>query len=270
MPDYRARYNLPYVRRPKSRWGNAGVLAGQLPRALRRFGPWDTFRFGTQAICAEYLARIRASRRIFVVDGQTYRYLPTYGTNERIIEIPYAIDFVGRHAVSGARMLEVGNVLVGHLDYPRDVVDRYEQAPGILNRDIRTFIPSAPYDIVVSISTVEHVGWDEPEVELLGAPSAIENLYCNCLAEGGDMLISVPLGYNPAVDAMFSGGNPLGIGRSVFLRRVSAFNEWEQIQFQPSQRELVFPEYSSRYIAANLLAFWEVSKPRSPADCTVS
>lgn len=62
-------------------------------------------------------------------------------------------------------MLEVGNVLSHYFPIHHDIVDKYEVCPGVINQDIADFLPQEKYDLILSISTVEHVGWDEQPQE---------------------------------------------------------------------------------------------------------
>lgn len=230
-------------------------------RLILSYGFPSVVRFAAQAFCSEYLARIRGSR-FFKIGHVEFQYRPSYGTNERIVEVPYFVHFIQKYQAQRPRVLEVGNVLRQETSYPRDVVDKYETASGIINEDVASFIPEVPYDLIVSVSTIEHVGWDEPSGNPEDALTAIRNLYSNCLVEGGRMLISVPLGYNPAIDEFFC-SERAAVGESIFLARTSYFNEWVQVPFDVRWRTSGFPRYSSRYMAANLLAFWEVRKSQN-------
>ncbi len=102
--------------------------------------------------------------------------------NERIVEVP--IVWAEIAARPGARILEIGNVAAHYQRFRRDTVDKYEPFPGVVNEDIVEFRAVRPYDLVVSISTLEHVGFDE-EVrdpgKSLRAVEAIRRL----LAPGG-------------------------------------------------------------------------------------
>lgn len=119
--------------------------------------------------------------------------------NERAVEIPIA-----RRWLTGrlGGVLEVGNVL-GHygIDHGGRIVDRYEQAPGIENLDL--FDIQGSFGAIVAVSTVEHVRWDEPDVprDDQGSRAAIEHL-ATLLRPGGRMLITVPLGHHPGLDAV--------------------------------------------------------------------
>jgi hypothetical protein len=42
-----------------------------------------------------------------------------------------------------------------------DIVDKYESAPGVINKDIVTFkLEGKKYELMISISTLEDVGWN--------------------------------------------------------------------------------------------------------------
>lgn len=104
--------------------------------------------------------------------------------------------------------LEVGNVLgYYHPGAIETVVDRYEEADHVTNVDVLDYQPPAPLDYIVSVSTLEHVGWDgQEERDLRKAPLAVQHLTSH-LAPGGRMLITIPLGAHPGLDvAVLDGG----------------------------------------------------------------
>jgi hypothetical protein len=118
--------------------------------------------------------------------------------NERAVELAVVGAWADRWA---HHRLEVGNV-VGHYDglaaqLPRTVVDRYEQATGVINCDV--FDIGGWWDEIIAISTMEHVRWDEDPREPGGSQRAIEHLR-GLLAPGGRMLVTVPTGHNPPLD----------------------------------------------------------------------
>lgn len=148
----------------------------------------------------------------FVFDGNNFRYFIHWynhtWNNCRRVEIPIFIDMYFNNA--GKKMLEVGNVLGHYILVDRricDVLDKYDKAKGVINEDILTFNPSVKYDVVLSCSTLEHVGFDKPEVENpSGFLEAMENIMKNVLAPSGVFVFSVPFGYNPGVDRVFDEG----------------------------------------------------------------
>lgn len=167
-------------------------------------------------------------RRHFSWHRDTYRYcLEDYNTawhNERTVEVPIARDWLDRYG--GGRTLEVGNVLAhygraGHL-----VVDKYEQAPGVLNVDIVDFDAGSRYDLIISVSTLEHVGWDEDVVDERKPLHVVEHLL-SLLAPTGYLLVTVPLGWNPHIDAALQEDVfPLDVS---FLKRISRANHWREV-----------------------------------------
>ena len=79
--------------------------------------------------------------------------------NERSIEVPIVMEIVNQN--KGKRILEIGNVLSNYYKVSHDIVDKYEKAPNVINQDVVDFKTNEKYDLIVSISTLEHVGWDE-------------------------------------------------------------------------------------------------------------
>ena len=184
------------------------------------------FRAGRDITYSKVLPRVLDTR--FVLDGHEYDYLwhPTEATwrSERAVEVP-----IGLAALAEAdpqRTLEVGNVL-GKYARPRaahTVIDKYEHAPGVVNADALTF-SGGPYDLIVSISTLEHVGYDEQPRDAGKAVRAIENLR-GLLGPGGRLLATIPVGYNRELDDALRGG---GLGAELsYLARVGDLR-WVQV-----------------------------------------
>lgn len=121
--------------------------------------------------------------------------------NERAVEIPVAKWFMSTSYGSG---VEVGNVLAHYgCKTQRLIVDLFEPGTDVLNADVRdcTFVG---LDFVVSVSTVEHVGWDDDH-DPKAAVLALTHMR-SFLKPEGTMLVTVPLGYNPPLDeALFAG-----------------------------------------------------------------
>lgn len=165
--------------------------------------------------------------KTFQFAGQTYEYLyhPYNRTwkNERGVEIPIFRDLLLQH--EGRRALEVGNVLSHYFPINHDVVDKYEVSPGVINQDIVEFVPQTPYDLIVSISTLEHVGWDEQPQEPIKLLQAIEHLRSKCLAPSGRFVASLPIGYNRYFDNLLNEGQSPFTSQQ-FLKRISKQNYW--------------------------------------------
>jgi hypothetical protein len=162
----------------------------------------------------------------FELDGRRHpyhyaRYNLTW-LNERAVELPLAMQVVHR----GGRILEVGNVLAHYGERGHEVVDRYERAPGVRNIDVLALEAGREWDRIVSISTVEHVGVDDEPRDPARAVEAVR-LLAGRVAPGGELLITVPVGYNPVLDRALAAGEA-GDVRVSALRRTGPGPRWEQ------------------------------------------
>jgi SAM-dependent methyltransferase len=197
---------------------------------VRRFG-WSEVMLKPVRVAFSPWVIPRLTRRPFEFDGRQYecffhRYNMTWA-GERMVEIPVALEFLKRHA--GGRVLEVGNVLGHYISTTRDhvVVDKYERGPGVINEDILSYRPEERFDAIVSISTFEHIGFDDDGSGGSGEKILAAVRACRALLKpGGRMLLTVPLGYNPEMDALIREGR-LGVEREGYLRRVRR-REWEE------------------------------------------
>jgi SAM-dependent methyltransferase len=157
--------------------------------------------------------------RSFTFQSASYAYfLHGYNftwSNERAVEIP--IVWAAVRACRGGRVLEVGNVLSHYFACDHEVIDKFERGSRVRNEDAAAFRGAHPYDLIVSISTLEHVGWDEEPRDPGKIARAIANL-SGQLAPGGRLLATLPLGYNPSLDAQLAAG-ALPFSRCRYLRR---------------------------------------------------
>lgn len=152
----------------------------------------------------------------FKFRGKVYDCLPCApdkDSGERTVEIPIVWEIVKN---CSGKVLEVGNVLSLYHSTNHEIVDKFEKAEGVINEDIIDFQPEGEYDLIVSISTLEHVGWDEdPDLRkrVGGFPDrdppkvlrAIEHLK-SLLAPGGKLVVTLPLGYNSVLDGYLKSG----------------------------------------------------------------
>ena len=184
------------------------------------------FGAGRDLTYSRVLPRVLDTR--FVLDGREYDYLwhPLEATwrSERAVEIPIGLAALAR--TDPRSTLEVGNVLRKYAGAhaAHEVIDRYEQAPGVTNADALTFA-GGPYDLIVSISTLEHVGYDELPRDAAKAIAAVENLR-RLLSPRGEMLATIPVGYNRDLDDALRDGS-LDASAS-YLARLGELR-WKQI-----------------------------------------
>lgn len=180
----------------------------------------------------EFWRKFRTSHWKFTFNGEEYVYMATrYNTtwlNERAVEIPIAKKLVDDAVAHGLRVLEVGNVLQHYGDYKHTVVDKYEQAEGVLNTDIVEYSPDEKFDLIVSISTIEHVGWDETPREPGKVLRALEHLR-SLMAPGGRMLITFPPGYNSFLDGQLRDGKLKFDEMTTFQKRKWSLH-WDPVE----------------------------------------
>jgi SAM-dependent methyltransferase len=192
--------------------------------------------------------KIFCSSRTFIFQGKPYSYFYHWynvtWTNERAIEIPIIWDVVTEH--SEMRILEVGNVLSHYFSVDHVILDKYEHAEGVINQDVVNFQPMHKYDLIISVSTLEHVGWDENQCEPRKILLAIENLK-RCLASGGTMVVTLPLGQNPAMDDLLGKGE-LRFTEQYFFKRVAEDNRWIEVDWTTVQET-----ECENYLSPNLL-----------------
>jgi len=220
---------------------------------------------GAQSLSACYMSAssfgqrgdLSLSKRTFRFRGKRYKYFchdynATY-RNERAVEISIVWEAVKQ---CKGRVLEVGNVLSHYFLISHEVVDKYEKAEGVLNVDIVDFAPSVKYDLIVSISTLEHVGWDEKLRDPKKILRAFENLK-ELLAPGGMLLVTLPLGYHLAFDRLLE-RKKIGFTKSYYWKRVSKDNRWRQVNWE----EVRGTSYNSPfpYAGAIVIGIWKKSK----------
>ena len=163
--------------------------------------------------------------------------------NERTVEIPIVLDLI-KHS-EAKKILEVGAVLPHYTQINWDVLDKFEKLPGVINKDIIEFLPKEKYDLIVTISTLEHVGFDDenkPEkVEV-----AIDHLK-NLLNNKGKIIATMPLGYNKFLDDLIYSGK-IGFTKNYFMKRDKK-NKWTQV----SREKTIGTKYNNPYNNANCL-----------------
>jgi hypothetical protein len=195
-----------------------------------------------------FVARKRAART-FTVGDRTYHYAADHYNrawrNERAVELALGRAFLDD--TKGRRLLEVGNVLAHYGCRGHDVLDKYEDSPDVLHEDIVDFHPAEPYEAILSISTLEHVGWDERPREADKTLRAYHALRA-AVAPGGTMLLTCPIGQNDYLDQYIQDGM-IDFPEQHYLRRVSRDNEWREVELG----EVKGAKYHSPYRNANAL-----------------
>lgn len=184
-----------------------------------------------------------------------HRYNRTW-LNERTVEVPLARAFLAR--AGERRVLEVGNVLACYVSISHDVLDKYEKGDGVMNEDVVDFRPRHPYERIISVSTMEHVGWDEAVKDPGKILRGLQNLIAHALVPGGKLFVTMPLGYNPNVDRSVETG-VFPFQERYFLKRVSP-RGWREATYE----EVRGSKYGSPFDAANAVFVGIFTKPATP------
>lgn len=172
--------------------------------------------------------------------------------SERIVEIPIALDFLIN--TSPDKTLEIGNVLSHYTDVKHTIVDKYEKGEKVLNEDIISF--TGNFDRIISISTFEHVGFDEDGEEASKVKPAFEHI-SELLNPEGIALITVPLGYNYYLDNLLYTDSEI-FKEIIVMKRTSKFNTWKEVEID----EVKDFKYGVGSPCANAIAFCFIYKPK--------
>jgi len=189
----------------------------------------------------------KSRSNVFYFNGRKYKYCTSFYnysfSTERTIEIPIVLGEIRE----GMKVLEVGNVLNRKGDIKTDVVDKYEKAPGVINQDIVDFDPGIMYDLIISISTLEHVGFDEPETEPDKTIRAVEKM-TSLIKPGGKIIITVPLGYNKYMDERLA-DRRIPYTKIKIMEKINKY-EWEEREYDPMKKYI----FNYRYPFSNAIA----------------
>ena len=194
---------------------------------VRRFGICELFLKPIRCIFASFIIR-RLDKSEFTFDDRLislfyHAYNMTWA-NERSVEIPIINDYLSHYESKG--VLEIGNVSSHYGNVNHTILDKFERGKGIINEDILNFVATEKFELIVSISTFEHIGFDDDMeddsgVKILHAIDASRKL----LAENGRLVLTLPIGYNPSLDRLISGDKLKSI-RSFFICRIGRL-KWE-------------------------------------------
>ncbi len=196
-----------------------------------RFGAAELFLKPCRVVFAPVVLRFLPKKSFPFQDVSLeyffHRYNMTWAC-ERCVEVPVARFYLAQH--TGQRVLEVGNVLSHYGPVSHDVLDKFEKGERVINEDIVDFHPSAKYGLILSISTFEHIGFDDAAAE--GSAAKIRTAVQSCrrlLEPGGKLVLTVPIGYNPELDTMLN-RSELPLEREFYLRRT------DRIQWEPTDK----------------------------------
>ncbi|TFF88341.1 MAG: hypothetical protein EU549_03210 [Promethearchaeota archaeon] len=166
----------------------------------------------------------------FIFKGEKYRYFHhLYNMtweNERAVELPIIKSILTRY--KGRNILELGNVLSHYFNINHDIIDKYENRPGIINKDIISFDTNKKYDLIISISTLEHIGYDEYPRDPSKIAKTIKKLR-DLKKENGEIVITFPTGYNPYLDS-FIKSKKIQFDEIYYMKRLTKDNRWKEVK----------------------------------------
>ena len=173
--------------------------------------------------------------------------------NERAVEIPVVRRLL--KASDPSSTLEVGNVSSHYFESGHTVVDKYERClyRPVINEDVIEFNPQRRFTLIVSISTIEHVGWDEKPRDETKVMIAFQKLR-SLLAPGGKAIVTIPVGYNPFLDQRM---REIADDNATLhcLKRVSEDNQWVETDLE----DALLCKYHEPFMCANALLFIHLS-----------
>lgn len=185
--------------------------------------------------------------------------------SERVVEVS-----LGRTLLKGnreAKVLEVGNVMSQYIyEFPHPIVDKHDRSknPLVQNVDIVDFTSEDRFDLILSLSTLEHVGFNEEGIgdtrdekpDPLKILKAIQVMKDH-LTPGGQIWVTWAFGANPALDDLVRDGT-VAFPQEYFLDRTSAENDWMLCWKETALAK----KYGAPFPAGNALYIGNYKDPR--------
>jgi len=144
-------------------------------------------------------------QKTFVFDGVEYKYFyHKYNytpLNERCVEIPIVMRKLDEYLDAKKQVFEIGNVMQNYHKREWEILDKFEKEDNVINKDIVNYKTDKRYDLIICVSTIEHIGFDDNLKDDDRISSAILNMK-NMLKKDGELIITFPLGYNPNADKL--------------------------------------------------------------------
>lgn len=172
------------------------------------------------------------SFRTFSFQDKNYNYFyHTYNSawkNERTVEIPIILKILRDN--KSTQILEIGNVLSHYTHTNHDIIDKYEKSDGVTNQDVIEFRTEKKYDLIISISTIEHIGLDEKSRNKNKIPEALRNLE-SMLNDEGKIIITFLLGYNIYLDTLLKDNN-IEFTHIYCLKKTTKNNAWKETAWE--------------------------------------
>ena len=223
-------------------------FAGKVQWFTKRFGWKELFLLPLRKIISPLVLPFLTPRHFKYCDGLLPCHFANYNvtwSNERCVEVSLGRWYLEQ--IDGP-VLEIGHVLGHYGMNEHTVLDKFEKAKGVINEDIISWQTDLRFALILSLSTFEHIGFDDDAADqsaekILTAIAACRGL----LKPTGRLVITVPLGYNPHLDKLIE-KDALGQGRASFMLRSSA-REWGEV----ARHQVVGTPYGRPWPYANAL-----------------
>lgn len=206
-------------------------------------------------LCITSYQRYKKSNTHFLFNKNRYNYfIHRYNNtwkNERAIEIPIIKKILDEN--HNKDILEIGNVMSHYFFLNHDVLDKYEISGGVINKDIVNFKTLKKYDLIIGVSTFEHVGWDEKVKDPGKILKSISNIK-QILKKNGKIIFTHPLGYNYVMDKFINKGQ-IKLSETYFMQRISKDNVWKQY---PWKKQII--KYNHPFDYANGIVIGVIQK----------
>lgn len=154
-------------------------------------------------------------------------------------------------------ILEVGCVLK-HYSFSSKikliVVNKYEKFENVINEDIVEYKPKIKYDLIVSVSTIEHIGIEDGIIIPEKAKYAINQIIKNCLSKKGSFYFTIPIGYNKYLDKQIF-NNEISFSEKHYFIKFDK-NTW----LEASKDQVLDSKYNKPFIGANALFLGVIKK----------
>jgi len=194
---------------------------------IKRFGFMEIIKKPIRKLFGPFIITF-LPRKKFILNNKQYKlFYHNYNiawANERCVEIPIILGFIKDN---NGKILEVGNVLSHYFNADWDILDKFEKKSGVINEDANQFNPKSKYDLIISISTFEHIGFDDELRNKQKIINTFNNLKNNCLNKKGKIIITSPIGYNPEMDSAIL-NNQFKFNEQIFIKRRGLL-DWKQI-----------------------------------------
>jgi hypothetical protein len=229
---------------------------GKVRWFVARFGASEILLKPIRTVCAPVIIPLLKPAKFPFKGEQLNYFYHAYNmtwASERGIEVPIARRYLEKSG--GKVVLEVGNVLSHYGPIRHEVLDKFEKGPGVINEDIISFQPEKRYDLILSISTFEHIGFDD-ETESSSAEKILEAIGAcrRLLHEDGRLVITVPISYNPELNTLIL-QDSLGYAEGTFLKR-TGHREWREC----SKSEALTIDYKRPFPYANAILVAEFAR----------